>query len=739
MQQLLSRRLSWNRLRIRAKIGALIGIVLTLMLILTAINVLLLGQLSAQLRDSVDRSIELRSQAQDIQLAVESLQRIQQRLMSDFNQRGFDPATTPLRTEYDNRVSELLDRDIPELRARAQELTADANERVEINAEFDRFETSIEDSQENFNRLMGAVDQLSDLGTGALYQLRSQEGDVLEALTLRLENPDLLAQMILVRSLESTLIETGTVNAKNELRQAVSDYRILYQSSTPLTSQDPVLLGRITSYLNEVDNVYNLLYELDLINRTGNVALDRARNTASRLGNIANEQASVQAVIAQERTRTLQRRLIAGLVVQAVGVMVVMLIFGRSIANSLQTLLHTVRRFEQGNFRTRAQVPGDDEFAELGQSFNAMAGQLSDLVGRLEARVAERTRDLVITEEIAEAVVARRDPRELMQQVVDLVRERFDFYHVQVFLVDDNNENAILVASTGAAGRTLLARRHSLPVGSQSVIGQVTGQGEAVIALDTDTSTVHRRNELLPDTRSEMALPMRIGDHIIGALDVQSVAPNAFDQDTVAVFQVMADQLAIALENARLHARYEDAIAEMQAMERQITAETWRTYQQTRNPNAPLGFVLQGNTVVPYGDQPPSALQEAIQDGTIVAKQNGDNDIQLALPIRVRGEVIGAFGFGGEHLENLTVDDIALIEAVIDRVGLALENMRLVEQTARRAEYEQIVNEITAKIVGSTDVNFILQTTVKELGRALRAPQTSVQLRRESTGTRHDQ
>ena len=121
-----------------------------------------------------------------------------------------------------------------------------------------------------------------------------------------------------------------------------------------------------------------------------------------------------------------------------------------------------------------------------------------------------------------------------------------------------------------------------------------------------------------------------------------------------------------------------------------------------------------------------------------MASDRGDQGVELALPIRVRGEAIGAFGFTGESLRNLTAEDYALLEAVVDRVGLALENMRLVEQTARRAEYEQIVNNITAKIVGSTDINHILQTTVKELGQALRAPQTSVQLRKETMDT-HDE
>jgi GAF domain-containing protein len=307
-----------------------------------------------------------------------------------------------------------------------------------------------------------------------------------------------------------------------------------------------------------------------------------------------------------------------------------------------------------------------------------------------------------------------------------------------VFLVDEEQKQANLFASTGTAGRQLLLRRHFLPVGSQSVIGQVTERAEPVIASDTDASLVHRRNELLPDTRSEMALPMRIGDQVIGALDVQSVAPNAFDADDVAVFQIMADQLAIALENARLYADLERARDSIIAIERRATGEAWRAYGHERVQSAPLGYRLQEESLEPHNEQPPSAMGEALRSGRLITMKSGDSDISLAVPIKVRGEVIGAFGFGGEDLHSLSEEDIALLETVADRVGLALENLRLVEQTARRAEHEQIINEITAKIVGSTDVSHILQTTVKELGRVLRAPQTSVQLRQELKGEGHE-
>jgi GAF domain-containing protein/HAMP domain-containing protein len=409
---------------------------------------------------------------------------------------------------------------------------------------------------------------------------------------------------------------------------------------------------------------------------------------------------------------------------------VTFIIFGRDLSQRVDRLVEAAGKLESGNLQTRIDTVGEDEFSQLGRSMNAVAIQLDALIGGLEQRVAERTRDLSMTAEIGRLVVELRDPRELMNEIVELIRERFGFYHAQVFIVDDESSRANLVASTGGAGRQLLARGHYLTVGTQSVIGQVTSTAEPVVALDTDTDQVHRRNELLPDTRSEMALPMRIGSRVIGALDVQSVAPNAFDDDDVAVFQIIADQLAIALDNARLYNELQDVSTRIKSMESQATIEAWQAYAASRPaPALSLNYLLEEENIQPHEGAPSSTILQAVQRGELV--RANDDDIDLAIPIKVRGEVIGVFGFGGPTLADLSEDDLALVEAVIERVGLALENLRLLEGAARRADHERVVNEISSKIAGSTDVNHILQTAVKELGRVLHAPQTSVQLRQQ--------
>ncbi|MBA3872996.1 MAG: GAF domain-containing protein, partial [Anaerolineae bacterium] len=193
-----------------------------------------------------------------------------------------------------------------------------------------------------------------------------------------------------------------------------------------------------------------------------------------------------------------------------------------------------------------------DEIGQLSAAFIDMRAHVRGLLDDLESRIASRTRDISATQEVGRFAASQRNLQTLMEQVVELIVEKFpDIYHAQIFLIDADREYALLRASTGEPGKIMLSRGHRLGVGSVSVIGQVTGQGEVVVARDTGTSQVHQRNELLPLTRAELAIPLKVGDVTIGALDVQSRIRDSFGKDEIAILQTMADQVAVAIENAR--------------------------------------------------------------------------------------------------------------------------------------------------------------------------------------------
>lgn len=728
-------RTPWLRLSVQGKIiataivlgGLLIGAAL-----LTFVQVIQLQQQQSQVFDSI---VQMRAEAQNVEFNIESLDRIQTGLTQDvtvLQQNQYDLLVRVLPADFETTLADIetsasvIDEQLNTIPFTSTDLETLESELAIVN-------DTIAISQARFNTLIALVEELAEPQNGAINQLTTL-GDVLENRTRDFgdESPRLLSQVLLLRSLEQRVIDTGASADLAAFNVAVDDYLELYRTELAIAERDTIIPNLLAQYQQQAGIVQQLLQELDVQSTSADFTINVMRDSASRMGRLVDAEfgSSIQR-LNQNRARTFGINAIVLLVVIGVSFFV-LLAFGRDLTERIAAVLAAASRMEQGNLDSRVDYHGEDEVSQLGRSFNAVGLQLSALVSGLEQRVAERTRDLSITRDIGQLVVELRNPRELMSEIVELIRNRFGFYHAQVFLIDDRNERANLVASTGAAGRQLLARQHFLNVGSQSVIGQVTSRGEPVVALDTDTDIVHRRNELLPDTRSEMALPMRIGNQVIGALDVQSVAPNAFDDDDIAVFQIIADQLATALDNARLYTELNETREAMELMQKAQTGKAWAEFAHDRDPGVPLAYRLESQELTPGIEDLPEAVQNAVRSGIMIAKPSTDSDYQLAVPIRVRGEVIGAFGFAGDPLDDITEDDIALVEAVVDRVGLALENLRLVEDAARRAEQEHVVNEISAKIVGSTDINYILQTAVRELGRVLRAPQTSVQLRSQA-------
>ncbi len=331
----------------------------------------------------------------------------------------------------------------------------------------------------------------------------------------------------------------------------------------------------------------------------------------------------------------------------------------------LRRLTAAARRIAEGDLTARVEVSSEDEIGQLGAVFNDISGRLSSLITTLEARVAERTRNIEIAAQIGREATLTRDIDVLLQGTVNAIRDRFNFYHAQVFLLDDMGEYAVLRTSTGEAGRELLRRRHKLAVGSASIVGQVTQKKRTFITLDTQQSEVpHRFNPILPHTRSEMALPLQVGGKLIGCLDIQSVEPNAFDQDDVQIFQLLADQLAIAIDNARLLAEQEQRVREIDELNKRLTREGWQEYTKKAAPGA-LSYQYD--------------LSQTSQPGG-----NGTGNLTLpaiAAPIQVRGEIVGELSVAENPDLPLTAEDKSLVQAVAERVSLAIENTRLIEQT----------------------------------------------------------
>lgn len=255
----------------------------------------------------------------------------------------------------------------------------------------------------------------------------------------------------------------------------------------------------------------------------------------------------------------------------AVSVLGVIVFTGR-ITGPLQNLSEAAMRMASGDLTSTVKINRHDEVGLLAEAFNSMGTELRGLYQDLEQKVEARTQQLATAAEVGRAATSILTTDDLLRRSVDLIRDRFGYYQVSIFLLDASGRWAQLTESTGDVGAMLKARGYRLAVGSTSLIGWVTANRRSRIALDVVGDKYYFQNELLPDTRSEAALPLIVGDRLIGALDVQSRTLNAFNQADVDVLQVLADQLAVAVENGRLFSR-QARVAELEQRVATLTAK----------------------------------------------------------------------------------------------------------------------------------------------------------------------
>jgi len=410
--------------------------------------------------------------------------------------------------------------------------------------------------------------------------------------------------------------------------------------------------------------------------------------------------------------------LLAGSILLSLGI-------GQVIATPLNRLKQTVGLITTGDLSARAAVESEDETGTLAEAFNAMADKLRETLSGLEQRVAERTEELNKANDkntrrasqfeaiarVAHTISSTRDLDSLLPKITQVISAQFGFYHIGIFLKDALDEYAVLVAANSEGGQMMLARQHRLKVGETGIVGFVTKSGHPRVALDTGTDAVFFENPDLPETHSEIALPLRTGNQVIGALDVQSTEINAFFEEDVNILSTLADQVSIAIQNARYYEQANRALIQAEAATQQLSVQAWKEFKAT----APLvGYQFDGVNAKP------------VHETTNGAKTGG-----LAVPLRLRGQTVGTLRLTSvDPKREWTEDEIALAQAAAERAAIALESARLLRDAQQRAAKEQTISDFSAKIGGLVDLDGILQTTVQELSKNMPDAEVAIQLRR---------
>ena len=370
----------------------------------------------------------------------------------------------------------------------------------------------------------------------------------------------------------------------------------------------------------------------------------------------------------------------------------------RAVSNPIRELIETFDKIEQGDLSQRAPIIATDELGIVTMHFNRMVSRLDELQNTLEQQVVERTKQLSATNEVGRVASSSLDPDELLAKVILLVPERFGYYYAAIYLLDPSEKWAELKEATGEAGKLLRQNRHRLEVAGRSMVGTAIREKTARIAQIASEEKQRYENPILPYTRSEIALPLIVGDRVLGALNVQSTKESDFGPQVIETMQNMAGQVAIALENARLFQEAQNNIREMRTIQQQYLLEGWS------------GFTAQKEDELEYqvGDEP------------------DEKSKKIEVSISLRDQVLGQIRF--ESTEDWTPEQESLANAVATQAAIALENARLISESRQIAVYERMLAEINSKIWSSATIDGVLQTAVKELGRRLSASQATIEL-----------
>ncbi len=373
--------------------------------------------------------------------------------------------------------------------------------------------------------------------------------------------------------------------------------------------------------------------------------------------------------------------------------------------------------------------------------------ELLALQSTLESRISERTKALNEANEfnerraanfeaaaqLAHTVANIRDINKLLPAITEVISARFNYYHVGIFLNDNTGEYVILTAANSEIGKQLLAGGLQYAIRQAGFVPSVAKTGVLRVSQNTKKDPAHLISDTdFHETHSQLAIPMKVENRIIGVIDLHSNQINAFDEFAIDILLLLADQTAIAIENARSYSETQASLAESQILYATVIKQAWQTNMRA---DTGLGYRFAGTVPMPLEKSLASfEAQTALESGetTTTPHENRAAGSTLAVPLKLRGEIIGVINV--KMPENLEVgeDEADIVQATAERVALALENSTLLEESQRRAFREQTIGQISAKISAGTEIETILKTAVRELGSQISGAQISVEIGSEN-------
>jgi len=385
----------------------------------------------------------------------------------------------------------------------------------------------------------------------------------------------------------------------------------------------------------------------------------------------------------------------------AIGYLLVAFTFSLA-AGSIQTALNRARASQ------KSLAKSNQELQDLTQTLERRVHDRTAELAQSNETSQQRAYELQIVADVARAVASLRNLDELLPEITRIISERFRYYHVGIFLLDEDREFAVLRAANSEGGQRMLARGHKLRVEPTSIVGYASAHSRHRVASDVGADAVYFSNPDLPATHAEMALPLIVGDHSIGVLDIQSTEASAFGEEQIEVLTTLANQVAIAIENARLFGQTRQALEEAQKIYNEFVAQGWKQYSKTQNT---VGYRFDNGRIL--------SLASPLEVKTLTLVKDS-NEGELTLPIQIHNQVIGVLNIRpADGSRRWSETELAVARAAVERAALALENARLLDDAQRRSARERSIGEISTKISAFSDIDSIMRSAVEELGLRL--------------------
>ncbi|MEK6255781.1 MAG: GAF domain-containing protein [Chloroflexota bacterium] len=462
-------------------------------------------------------------------------------------------------------------------------------------------------------------------------------------------------------------------------------------------------------------------------NRINQVAVLRLRNNPDWIIAFFQPQDIFLSVVQQQSVISAVLVIIISVIVAGVAVFISQ-VFSRPITH----LTEVAQMVASGDLTARAPVESEDELGILASTFNSMTKQMNELVSNLEDQVSERTKDLEIratqlqaASEIARDATSESELETMLDRAVNLTRSRFSLNFVGIHLIGARKENIYLRAGTSAKGNEQITNTRSNPIGGQSFISKVATSAEPLNITGEAIDEIPRGEIRFADSRSWLALALRVGQETLGVMEFQSIQENAFGENEITLLQTLADQLANAIQKTELRQEVERALQEVESAYGQFTQTGWNEYSLGKERIS--GYSFDQRETRRVNMQSEEAARAWLQDEVIISRKEDDGSSGLAVPMKVRGETIGVLNLEFDK-DEVPQESEELIIEVANRLGLVFENARLLDTTRERVERERLLADVSGRFRENLNVDDILKSAVEEIGKKFNINEVEIRL-----------